>query len=255
MKVLVDFTKYLPLFIIIQLDAANHYLVFILKAEVIMDTITREKIIEALEAKGYVARATDKVNNSIIQHGIAISSQRICPVIYIDRFLNMDISKLDDSTEEIINIYCANYSCDINVDLFTDKEFILSHLYIALQNKEEIEDQLVKRDCELTGIEEYLYIRGESTVNGNWSVKLTSELMSTANLSPSECWNTAEQNTFNSEETTIRSMSDVLFDMTGCEDYSDFEIGLYVISNKSNTKGSVSILKKKPLRNGHQHFQ
>lgn len=75
--------------------------------------------------------------------------------------------------------------------------------------------------------------------------------MQAANLSLDEVWNAATANTFAKGETVIQSMAEVLFGMCECPDFvEDFSFPkMYVITNRSKTKGSVQILDKDAIRN------
>lgn len=210
--------------------------------------ITRETIIAALRERNYNAFANDVIKNGVLLQGITIRNEsNIAPNIYIDKLIQV-FDNLDEIVEHIINTYESNKSIDINISNLTDHDWILEHIYIALQKSSD--EPLIKRPCELDDIEEFLYIRGTS-INDNWSVKLNAGIMQSANLSLNEVWEAATNNTFATGETVIESMAEVLFGMCECPDYiEDFSFPkMYVISNSSKTKGSVQILDKTAIRN------
>ena len=213
-----------------------------------MTNITREQIIEALVKKGYSAQANDTIKNGCVLSAITIrNGSNIAPNIYIDAMLE-HFDSLEDIVENIINIYEAHKSVDIDISLFSNHDWILDHLYIALQKSST--ENLIKRTCEFDGIEQYLYIRGSVEEDG-WSVKLNAGIMENASLSLTEVWDAATRNTFAAGETIIKSMTSVLAEMLGepiCEDFDLSMPKMYVITNKSKTKGSVQILDKKTIR-------
>lgn len=209
--------------------------------------ITRETIIAALQERNYNAIPNDVVKNGVTLQGITIRNEtNIAPNIYIDRLIE-HFDNLDDIVEHIINTYEANKSIDINISNLTNHGWILEHLYIALQKSSD--EALIKRTCELDGIEQFLYIRGNTSTD-DWSVKLNASIMQTAGLSIDEVWEAAKNNTFYAGETVIESMADVLTGMCGCPDLvEEFSFPkMYVITNRSKTKGSVQVLDKDAIR-------
>ena len=49
-----------------------------------------------------------------------------------------------------------------------NREYVLDHIYMGIQRKSETD--LIKRDCELEGLETYLYIRGDQKFDGRSEV-------------------------------------------------------------------------------------
>ncbi|MCR5475620.1 MAG: DUF5688 family protein [Lachnospiraceae bacterium] len=219
--------------------------------------MTREMIINELNNRGYDAEAQNVIKNSVELEGIRIMTDNtIAPVIYTEAIIRdaEDEGKtLDEVVSAIISIYEGNKSFDFDINVLYDKDYILNSLYIGLQ-KDSTED-IVKRSCDLEGIESYLYIRGDSNRNGSFSIKVSKNILEHANISEVEAWNAAEKNTF--AETTIESMAKVLADMLGY-DYSedmDNDTPFFVISNKSKIKGASSILNKQALAEFGRRYQ
>ena len=211
---------------------------------VIMTNITRETIITALRERDYDAIPNDVIKNGVILQGITIRNEtNIAPTIYIDKFIET-FDNLDDIVEHIITTYEENKNTDFNIDNLTNRDWILEHLYIALQKSSD--EPLIKRTCELDDIEQFLYIRGQSS-SELWCTKLNTHIMKLAGLSIDEVWEAAKNNTFLSNETVIENMADLLDDL--------FEVAgnslpqMYVISNKSKVRGSVQVLDKVAIRN------
>lgn len=208
-----------------------------------------DMIIAQLKEKGYDAVAHDVIKNGVTKHGISIREDRIAPCIYLDDLLAKvpDIA-LDDLVAQIINIYENHKSIDIDLDEILSKDYILSHLYIALQRSSE--EALIKRNTELEGIEQYLLIKGQSEEQGSWSIKLNDGILTRAELSLDEAWAAGEANTFAPNATVIKSMLDVMNDMFDCdfeEELGNPAIPMYVISNRTNTQGAVQVLDKKAV--------
>ena len=212
-----------------------------------MDKI--EKIVALLQERGYDAVYHTVIKNSTTKHGISIKESNIAPCIYLDDLLAKapDIA-LDDLVAQIINIYENHKSIDIDLDEILSKEYILSHLYIALQRSSD--EPLIKRDCELEGIEEYLLIKGQSVEQGSWSIKLNDGILTRAEIALDEAWAAGEANTFAPDATVIKSMMEVMNDMFDCdfeEELGNPAIPMYVVSNRTNTQGAVQVLDKKAL--------
>lgn len=211
--------------------------------------ITREMIITELQNRGYNAEAQNSIKNGVELEGIRILTDgNIAPIIYTEAILENaenENKSLDEVVSAIIGTYESHKSFSFDVNSLFDKDFVLNGLYIGLQ-KESTED-IIKRACDLDGIESYLYIRGEADKDGSYSIKLNRAILERANISEAEAWEKAEANT--NEETSLESMAKVLSEMMGF-DYSeemDEMTPFYVISNKCKIKGASAILNKKVL--------
>lgn len=214
-----------------------------------MDMDKIEKIVALLQERGYDAVYHTVIKNSTTKHGISIKESNIAPCIYLDDLLAKapDI-ELDDLVAQIINIYENRKNLDIDLDEILSKDYLLSHLYIALQRSSD--EPLIKRDCELEGIEQYLLIKGQSVEQGSWSIKLNDGILTRAELSLDEAWAAGEANTFAPDATVIKSMMEVMNDMFDCdfeEELGNPAIPMYVVSNRTNTQGAVQVLDKKAV--------
>ncbi len=211
--------------------------------------MTREMIITELNNKGYKAEAQNTIKNGVELEGIRIKNEsNVSPIFYTEKFIEeaeIENKSLDEVTSAIINAYESKKSFRFDSSRLFDKDFVLSHLYIGLQK--EGSENLVKRHCDLEGIESYLYIRGGADENGSYSIKVPATLLKGANITEDEAWEHAEANTY--AETSLESMAKVLADMMGYEytEAMDAETPFFVISNKSKVKGASAILNKKAL--------
>lgn len=213
--------------------------------------MTREIIINELNNRGYKAEAHNTIKNGVELEGIRImTASNIAPVIYTDSIIRSaeeENKSLDDVVAAIINIYESHNTINIDVNRLFERDFILNSIYIGLQ-KTSTED-IEKKDCDLDGIEEYLYIRGESDSDGRYSIKATEAILECANISEVEAWEQAEANT--NAETKIQNMAEIMAEFMGdeyAEEMSD-ENFMFVISNKSRFRGASGILNKKVLEN------
>ena len=205
----------------------------------------RNDIVTALIAQGYKAEAKETVKNGVIFEGIIVrSDEQIAPIIYTQGLIDEAEKRgtpLSEVVEQILRIYETNKNINFNVDEFFDREFVLLHVRIGLQK---ISNQdLVRKDSCYEGIEEYLYIKGES----GYSVKLNPALLEKSKIREDEAWEYAEHNTF--AETTVRSMAQVMEDLTGSAvGAKEEDPSMYVITNSSGCHGASAVLDISAIR-------
>lgn len=209
--------------------------------------MTREMIITELQNRGYKAEAQTTVKNGVKFKGIRIQTgSNIAPVIYTDSIIENaeeENKTLDEVVSAIIKLYEENKHFNFDIEALKDKDFILNNLYIGLQK--DSTENIIKKGCDLDGIESYLYIRGTNE-DGSFSIKLNKGLLENANISEVEAWEKAETN--NNEETSLESMAKVLARMMGLDYFEGMETTpFYVISNKCGVKGASAILNKSVL--------
>ncbi|MBP3543727.1 MAG: hypothetical protein J6J86_05830 [Lachnospiraceae bacterium] len=211
--------------------------------------MTNEKIIMELRKRGYDAEPYTTIKNSVELEGIRIlTDSDTAPVIYtaeIIRVAELLGKSFDDVVDKVIEIYKNGTKINFNTKNLTDREFMLSHLYIALQR--ESEEKLIKRGCQFKNIESYLYIKAEDS-EGSYSVKMNDYLLEKNGISEEEAWKQAEKNTY--ADTVIRTMSELMNEILEHEEYEECEkppVEMYVVSNKKNYKGASAILNKKAI--------
>ena len=205
----------------------------------------RQDIVNALIAQGYKAEARETVKNGVIFEGIVVrSDELIAPIIYTQGLIDEADRRgttLTEVVEQILWIYETNKNINFNVDEFFDREFVLLHVRIGLQK---ISNQdLVRKESCYEGIEEYLYLKGEP----GYSVKLNPALLEKAKIRKDEAWEYAAHNTF--AETTIRSMAQVMKDLTGSAvGVNEEDPSMYVITNTSACNGASAVLDLDAIR-------
>ncbi len=128
---------------------------------------------------------------------------------------------------------------------FNNPKWILDHITIALQRTSD--ESIVKRPCDLDGIEQYLILRGEQD-GANYSVKVVSVLLSNASIDENYAWDRALENL--SADTQIISLGKVLSDLMGApyDGSMDTETKFHVITNSQKLKGAAAIMNRKALR-------
>jgi len=215
-----------------------------------MNAITRELIIEELEARGYSCYGSDIIKNSVVMPAITIlAPSKANPIIYTDKLIE-NYDNLNDIVDKIISIYESHNEFDFDIiSTIRNRNWILEHIFISLQ--QESDEPLIKKICEgpFTGLEQYLYVRDTTGIEG-WSIKLNSSIIAIADISIEEAWDYARRNTFAPDEPILERLSDLLYEMTGCEDFLDnlFAPPLYVLSNRNKSKGSIQILNQEYIK-------
>lgn len=134
---------------------------------------------------------------------------------------------------------------------FNDLEWILEHLGIALQRTSD--ENLVKRSCDLDGIEQYLILQGERD-GSCYTVKVVPIILANVRIDENQAWEKALENL--SADTQITSLGKVLADMTGAhyDGLMDSDIKFHVITNSHKCKGAACIMNRKALRTFTQKY-
>lgn len=207
--------------------------------------ITRNEIIAEINNRGFVAEATTAIKNGIVKDGITIKksvADKVAATFYTSDYVNDDSRTVEDIADEMLAIYNR---CDMNFDLsmFSDRDYILSHIRIGLQAKGH--EDIVKRESEFEGLETYLFIVG-SRENENFSVKLKKEMLENANIAFNIAWSMAEKN--NHEETTIQPLFSLVSNLLGADAVTDELAPIYVVSNKSSFRGASNITDRKAIK-------
>ena len=214
----------------------------------------RNTIMEKLVNKGYVVEAYDKNNNGVVFKGIVNKTSNVCPIVYINAFED-DIREGKTSIEEIVDYIESVFrrkTPRINLDEILDPQYILNHIYMGLQKESEdmSDDKLIKRKCEFSGIEVYMYVD-----IGEGSFKITTNGLKKLSVPVEEMWRRAEKNTGNNTE--VKMLSDIVCDIMGL-DRKDFPKldpteEYYVFSNAEKFRGAAGVLDKgliEKLRDG-----
>ncbi len=206
--------------------------------------MTREMIATELNKRGYKAELQNSIKNGVVVEGIRLATDtNVSPIIYTDDLLK-DNASVDEIVNKVIEIFERNKCLDFNPEVFLDLEFFIAHVYIAVQKTSN--EDLVKRESELEGIECYLYVRSDKE-GENYSVKVTEKILEHVGITENLAWKYALSNT--EKDTKIESMAKVLAESIGME-YSEEMEGptpFYVVSNNCKVKGASGILCKGKL--------
>lgn len=212
--------------------------------------MTRESIIRELNKRGFNACAVTNEKNGVAFEGILMKTGRsISPVIYTERMIekaNETGESKETVVDMIVQLFEKSRNVEFSVEKLMDKEFILSHVFVAVQK--EGKQELVKRNSVLEGIEAYLYIRDEIGDCENGSIKLTVEMLEMAGISVEEAWERAMENLH--RETEIENLTAMLCGMVGEEFGLDMEtsVPLYILTNRVRCMGAGAILDRVALQ-------
>ena len=219
--------------------------------------MTREMIIKELQNRGYNAKLQNSIKNGVELEGICIlTNTNIAPVIYTEAIIEnaeRENISLDEVVSAIVDIYENHKTLNFDINMLRNKDSVLNSIYIGLQKTSN--EIIEKRECDLEGIESYIYIRIEADTNEDefHTVKISKEFLDNLNISVSEAWERAEANT--NEETTLETMAEVMANLLGLLGYDyneemdeDEETPVFVLSNKCKNKGASAILNKRVLK-------
>ncbi len=211
--------------------------------------ITIEALTKELETRGYTVHLQDVVKNSIKLTGLTLrtsESERIAPCIYVDRILE-EFQSPEKAADTIEQTLSSAKSISIEPDEIITRANILANAHIAVQR--ESEQELIKRSSPIDGIEEYVFIQGNTTSDGMWSVKLLPSHLSMVDITEDEVWEAAERNTFTDEEISINSMQSILAEIIGMQDdLPEIDMPMYVITNRRKINGAVQIFNKEAIK-------
>ena len=207
--------------------------------------MNRADIIRELENRGHQVTIKDNLKNGVVFEGIVImNNSPIATVIYTEKLIADAVAlgkSVADVTDIILEIYEAHKNQDFDVQAFTDADWILEHIYVAIQRTSD--EPLIKKSSELEGLELYLYLK-DAISDGSFSIKLTQEHLSNANIELSAAWDKAVANTC--ADTVILSMSEIMAEMLGAP-AEEMDIPLWIISNTRRIKGASAIINRTAL--------
>lgn len=220
--------------------------------------ITRENIIEKLEQKypQYKFIPTTVVKNGNIElDAICVRNDSpIAPSIYTQEIISECEDDLDKAISIVSNIIEQNMNPSIDLEKITSKDYVLEHIKIGVQKASD-EDLVKLSVTDFEDMEQYLYYGDSNAPDSSFSIKLRPDLAERIGLDLDETWAIARSHTF--EDCTVRSMASVMRSMMGDAFDDEFDdemfnlapLPMYIISNKSQIKGSASILNRELLEN------
>lgn len=210
--------------------------------------MNRQEIINALENKGFSAKAVEVSKNNVIMKGIQFTPvQTVSPIIYTDEIITRaerDGLTVETVADEMIKLYEARNAVTLT-DNIMDQDYIREHVRIGLQRA--TAEEITKRSCALDAeIEEFLFVPVNfESDNGYGSFKVNAAILEKTGLDATELWTCAERNTF--KDTEIKNMMCIIAGMTEEEAELFGGLPLYVC-RAGEFRGASAILDRKALK-------
>lgn len=215
--------------------------------------MNREILIQELRERGYRANKRDVTKNGVLCEAVEVGEEKnVSAVIYTEEMFRVAEEKqigIEEIAEKIIEIY-KNSGCNlIDVGQLTDREYLLSHMYIGLQRKGT--EDLIKRPVDqMDGVESYLYARIWDRLGEAATIKMKPAMLRISGIEEEEAWKLAEEHTY--AESMIMSLSELI---EGGESLAVLDdIPMYILTNQDTMYGASAILNKKLLKEfGKKH--
>lgn len=225
-------------------------------------TITREQVATKFQGMGLEADLTTTIKNGVELNTITIGSPSslIRPIIYIDDIIEEAeiIGKdVDYVIGNIVRLYKEHKAPDINVELLSNREYILNNLRLAIERSCEAEE-FVRRPSRFEGIDEYLLITMEIGSDEIGSVRVSKRILEEAGITEAEAYEKADAN--NAENAEFQSLLGVVKKLMSADEMASLELPEIhekeplIVTNKTRVKGAGVILNQTVLDNLFAHF-
>ena len=204
--------------------------------------MTMSALIRDVEAKlGRKMEAEVVVKNGVELEGIRLSGETFTPIVYPGEFPEeMEYAEMVNAICEAFEEFLKEKGSGTAVESFqnhiSEKEYLMENIYVGMQRSGS--EDIVKRESEFSGIEEYLHVRQDAS-DGYYSAKVKEEILKNAGVTLEEAWTAAEKNT--AEEAVITPMSEML----GLPDLSN---AMFILTNTGGLKGASSIIAKSKIK-------
>ena len=218
----------------------------------------REDLVNELVARGYNAELTENVKNGVICKGIVIRQEdsNIAPLFYTGALIaeaeayNYSIAQ---ATDMLLEMYEKHVVDNFNLKSIFNKSYVLEHIFIGLQKASD--EDIIKRNSEFEGIEDYLFLSGKNEQFGDFSIRITKNYLDNLLISEEEAWSKALENTC--RYSTMRSVLQILRESWNLPFEFPFDedtVPLYVLSNATQIKGAGAIYNKELLKEFKELF-
>ena len=204
--------------------------------------MTMSALIRDVEAKlGRKIETEVVVKNGVELEGIRLSDETFTPIVYPGEFPEeMEYAEMVNGICEIFEVFLQEKGSGTAVESFenciSEKESLMENIFVGMQRSGS--EDIVKRESEFPGIEEYLHVR-QDVSDGCYSAKVKEEILKNAGVTLEEAWTAAEKNT--AEEAVITPMSEML----GIPGLSN---AMFILTNTGGLKGASSIIAKSKIK-------
>lgn len=195
-------------------------------------------------------------NNGTVLHGFTMcpkdGSVSVSPTVYLENFFGylQDGADLGDTVEKIFHTFDQHFDKmeDFNTSILADADYIRSHVYMTLVNKDR--NTALLADCphkDFYDLSVEYRILVDITEDSVGSYLVKNNILAVSGIKENELHDLAMQNTKELLGCSVRTMRDVLKELTGPNAAmflppEDDVMPLYIISNKENVNGAVNIL-------------
>ena len=223
-----------------------------------LQMMTRMDLIEELRKRGYEVMPWEKMKNGVAISGmLVIGGNHMSSFFKVSDFLdegNRNGKTISAVAADFISFYEKNRPReDFDMNNMFDKEYVLSHINIALQKP--TNQLLIKRPCTyFGGTEQYLYFSVNQGKGNQLYTEVTREMLENVGISEEEAWERAKKNLH--DDIQIKGMAEIAMEMmkeekekgkftveTDAEFWSEVNnIPMYFMSNKKVLHGASSVL-------------
>ena len=158
--------------------------------------MTMSALIRDVEAKlGRKMEAEVVVKNGVELEGIRLSGETFTPIVYPGEFPEeMEYAEMVNAICEAFEEFLKEKGSGTAVESFqkyiSEKDFLMENIYVGMQRSGS--EDIVKRESEFPGIEEYLHVR-QDVSDGCYSAKVKEEILKNAGVTLAEAWTAAEK--------------------------------------------------------------
>lgn len=213
-----------------------------------------------------VSIANIEKNNGVAFLAITISNEKsnVTPCIYLDTYYDAyktENKTIDEIVEEIISIYKFHPE-DFQVDVqflhnFEEVKDKLRGRFINTKKNKKLLKEVPHREfLDLSLIYSIDYLLESKTMG---SIRVKNEMLSIWNVTEEELYQNVIKNMEREDEGIFMSISDMLRELSGEEDFVKEGIEeipmIYVVSNKRKINGAVQILNKKIRKKAMDLFE
>ena len=228
-----------------------------------------QAVIQGFEKKGIQVRRELVVKNGCEREGLSLSGLikdcRINPLIYLDHYYEQYMMLEPEEAGEKIIESVLNFFADLNeevAEIMEDFEecftphYLSSHIRVGLQRTSpKNKDSYLLKESPFEGIEEYLYLEGQSVGERRYTISLKQNHLHLSGITEQEAWSYAYNNMEEAVKILCSGIQETEHGMepvikSFIEEIGDLELKepMYCLTNREDSYGCSSVLSKVILR-------
>lgn len=201
----------------------------------------KEEVIRELENRGFIVEEQNVVRNGFRTTGICIqNASKIHPIINLDQIIKTaeySHKTVPEIADKIISLSKENGKDDALGSKFTDRDFVIDHLYVGMQKHGE--EELVKVPCPIPNVEAYLMVKFSENANNSYDAKVTLDYLNALNINKDDAIRTAiEHICADTKLVDLMDLVTIPYENRGF---------MYVLTNNESHKGAACILNREAL--------